>query len=271
MLEFGGACRTGYTLDGSSSSARPYDEAEAVVDLYDQDGNPLRHVSSRRYDTLYWQPWRTVAELPPGARTAVVTLRAVGGLYGLLFNSASFDTMQLSVALTDTPHAFLGGNLLANALFEDGLEGWDADGLVVVGRDIWLGPICNANVNSYTGEYWVGTPLLGSTTGLTQQVDLADLADWIDAGDLAVSWGAAMRTLLGYGDVGLTLTFRDAAGAELGTRTLGPVGFAEWFVYEDTAAVPTGTRSLDFVWSSHAAALDAGFLDAPFVFPLLAP
>jgi len=268
-LVFGGACRTGYLTDHGSNLARAYDEAEATVHIYDADGNLLRHLTSGRYDTMYWQPWRLVAAIPPNARRAKVRLRAVGGISGLLFNSASFDTLHLSVAVDEQSHGYLGGNLLLNDQFYDGLDEWETIGTVLVGADRWAGPVSNADISSYSDDFWTAGLMLGGPTGASQNLELSALSVWIDAGRLKLVWGAALRSLIGLSDTTLTLTLRDAWGQETARDTIGPLGAAEWFLYEKTLRVPAGTRFAEYRWDAEPhMAPDGSLIDEPFIFPV---
>jgi len=266
-LEFGGFSRTGYMTEGSSNVQRPYDEAEAVAKVFDADGRLLAWYSSGRLDTLYWQPWRLVEPLPPGAREVRITLRAVGGMFGLLFNAASFDALHLSVVDAGEPHGQISGNLLTNPLFEDGFAGWEKSGLLLVGVDRYAGPIANADVNSFTGEYWAAGLTTMSNVSLTQTVDLSGYATQIDAQTLTAFWGGAMRPLVGLSDVSITLTFLDESDNELDEDLIGPYSAAEWCQYTSEIEVPAGARSAVIAMRGGASLnLEAVVFDAPFIF-----
>ncbi len=266
-LEFGGFSRTGYMTEGPSNVQRPYDEAEAVVKVFDADGRLLAWYSSGRLDTLYWQPWRLVEPLPPGAREVRITLRAVGGMFGLLFNAASFDALHLSVVDASEPHGQVSGNLLTNPLFEDGFTGWEKSGLLLVGVDRYAGPIANADINSFTGEHWVAGLTTTSNVSLTQTVDLGDYAAQIDAQTLSAFWGGAMRPLVGLSETSLSLTFLDESANELSEDQIGPYSAAEWFRYTSDIAVPAGARSAVFTMRGGSSLnLEAVVFDAPFIF-----
>ncbi|HPQ68299.1 MAG TPA: hypothetical protein PKW95_04180 [bacterium] len=266
-LEFGGFSRTGYMSEGPSNVQRPYDETEAVAKVFDADGRLLAWYSSGRLDTLYWQPWRLVEPLPPGAREVRITLRAVGGMFGLLFNAASFDGLHLSVVDAGEPHGQVSGNLVTNPLFEDGFAGWEKSGLMLVGVDRYAGPIANADINSFTGEHWVAGLTTMSNVSLTQTVDLSAYAAQIEAQTLTAAWGGAMRPLVGLSEVSLFLTFLDDGENELGADQIGPFSAAEWFRYTSEIQVPGGARSAVFTWRGGASLnLEAVVFDAPFIF-----
>ncbi|MDP8255109.1 MAG: hypothetical protein P9M14_05125 [Candidatus Alcyoniella australis] len=266
QLALGGACRTGYIDVGTSNALYAFDESEALVELYDADGALLRTISSGRFDTLYWQPWRTTVQVPPGARLARVTLRAVGGLHGDEFNSAAFDALSLSIQTADEPGDQRSGNLIVNPDFDPQLAGWTRNGPLLTGRDHWL--LGNFDIYSFSGEYWLGAALLLTPAGAEQTIELDDFAAAIDRDELSLRWGAALRSLLGDAASSLTLSLLDENGVLLDSDSIESIRFAEWFLYQRTAPLPPGTRSATLGWLAAPVTMpvEAAFLDEPFVY-----
>jgi len=274
LLVFGGASATGYRIaeGGVSNILLPHDEGEAVVDLLDGEGRLLKHVSGGRLDVMYWQPWRVTDTIPPGTRSARITLRAVAGEMPLTFNSASFDAVHLSVATLGRPHELLGGNLVANPLFEEGREGWEMPAGILLAEDHLIPIRSNINVNTATGDYWIGALLFPAESRTVSQVmSLAAWADRIAQGTLALQWGAYLRTWNPRTTGALRLSFLDGSGYTLQSEEQGPVNIPEWFRYGKTTPVPAGAAAVRFEWIAASEPLLLGgvsFFDAPFVFPV---
>jgi endonuclease/exonuclease/phosphatase family metal-dependent hydrolase len=268
MLEFGGASRTGYMMEEISNVARSCDEAEVVLDVLDATGAWLVRYNQRRLDTLYWQPWRRVVPLPPDAAQVVVTLRAMGGMFGLLYNSASFDALHLApmVLAENERHGLLGPNLVGNALFLEGTDGWDVQGFAFVGADQWLGPISPVNVQSFSGDYWLAALVTGQAVVLEQELDTLDFP--IDQGELTIRWSGAARSLFGHARVSLRLACLDSGGQVLAEQTLADTAAAEWFNYEGALDVPSGTAKIVYTWRADPGAqTDVAFFDVPVALP----
>ncbi|MCC6159037.1 MAG: endonuclease/exonuclease/phosphatase family protein [Deltaproteobacteria bacterium] len=267
-----GASRTGTLLLGDLpySWLIPYDEAEAVVDLFDAGGRLTGHVSAGRFDALYWQPWRAVGEIPPGTRYARVTLRSVAmGLLGAV-NVASFDAVSLTVDVRAESSGVVSANLIDNPLFDDGFARWVGSGGVSVMRDHWL-PLFflpEADVPSATGDHLLAAAMLPALDQWATQQFLLPTArqDGIDAGALAMRFGAWMTSWDGRNEATLTLRFLDESGDALGESSIGPINTPEWFAYEETTDVPPGARRAEIEWRVTADALVTygSFLDAPY-------
>ena len=274
QLAFGGASTTGYRIEegGTSNILLPHDECEGVVELFDAQGNLLKHISGGRFDVMYWQPWRVTGAIPPGARSARVILRAVAGEMPLTFNSAAFDALHLSVFTLAEPHDLIGGNLVANPLFKDGRQNWDIPAGFILTVDHFIPIRSNINVNTATGDYWLGALLIMPETDIvSQEISLAPYADQIAAGMLAVEWGAYLRTWNPRSNSALRITFLDAAGEAIHSDELGPVNIPEWFRYSKITEVPTEAVAVRFEWLATAEVFIAGvgsFFDAPFVYPM---
>ncbi|MBZ0254040.1 MAG: endonuclease/exonuclease/phosphatase family protein, partial [Candidatus Methylomirabilis sp.] len=110
----------------ASNFVKPYDEAEMRVEVFDGVGAPLSVETSKRRDTLAWNLYAGAVDLPPGARSAKVTLTS----YYKFFHSKQpdgytsdgmFDEVYLGLETLEAPHGVLGGNLLANPGAESGL------------------------------------------------------------------------------------------------------------------------------------------------------
>jgi len=274
LLSFGGACATGYRVEegGSSNILLPHDECEGVVEILDGQGNLLKHVSGGRFDTMYWQPWRVVETIPPGARVARVILRAYAAEMPLTFNSASFDALHVFVMTSENSHALVGGNLVANSLFEQGEQGWNMPRGMLLASDHWIPIRSNIDVNSATGDYWLATLLLapGSKT-VSQEIPLNDYGNLIASNNLSLEWGAWLRTWNPRSDVVMTITFFGASGEVLGSDHLGPINIPEWFRYSNVTSVPVGSTAAKLEWTASTTEIliaVASFFDAPFVFPL---
>ncbi len=267
-----GASRTGTVLLGDLpySWLIPYDEAEAVVDLYDAGGRLTGHVSAGRFDALYWQPWRAVGEIPPGTRYARVTLRSVAmGLLGAV-NVASFDAVSLTVDVRAESSGVVSANLIDNPLFDDGLDPWTGSGGVVVMRDHWL-PLFflpEADVPSATGDHLLAAAMIPEIEQwATQSFALpAPLAGDIDAGALSMRFGAWMTSWDGRNEATLTVRFLGESGEELGDASIGPINTPEWFAYEESADVPPGARRAEIEWrvTGDEPVTYGSFLDAPY-------
>jgi hypothetical protein len=274
QLAFGGASATGYRVEpgGSSNILLPHDESEAVVEFFDGQGRLLKHISGGRFDTMYWQPWRVIDTIPPTARVARVILRACAAEMPMTFNSASFDALHLFVTTTETPHNLVGGNLVANPLFENWKQNWVMPGGMLLARDHWIPIRSNVDVNSATGEYWVAALMVnpGSKT-VSQVIQLADYAEAINSNSLALEWGAYLRTWNPQSEAVLALTFFDESYDVLGTDQLGPFNIPEWFRYSKVTPVPAGTVAVNYEWiaTTNVFLIGVGsFFDAPFVYPV---
>ncbi|MDP8255787.1 MAG: hypothetical protein P9M14_08560 [Candidatus Alcyoniella australis] len=274
LLVFGGASATGYRIEegGTSNILLPHDEGEGVVELLDEQGNLLKHISGRRFDVMYWQPWRVTDTIPPGTRFAKIILRAVAGEMPLTFNSTSFDALHLSVVTLDKPHELVGGNLVANPLFEDGRAYWNIPAGVILAKDHFIPIRSNVNVNTATGDYWLGAFLVApEAKTVSQVIPLTTYADRIAAGKLALQWGSYLRTWNPRSNAVLRLSFLGDSGELLQSDELGPVNIPEWFQYSKTTAVPTGAVAVHFEWIAAGDSIVAGvisFFDAPWVYPL---
>jgi hypothetical protein len=274
LLVFGGSSATGYRVaeGGTSNILLPHDEGEGVVELLDERGHLLKHSSGGRLDVMYWQPWRVTSTIPPGTRFARVILRAVAGEMPLTFNSASFDAIHLSVATLEKPHEWIGGNLVVNPLFEEGEEGWNMSSGILLGRDHFIPIRSNINVNTATGDYWLGALVVApETQTVSQVIPLAACADRIAEGTLALQWGAYLRTWNPRSRAALRLSFLGDSGNTLQSEELGPVNIPEWFLYSKSTAVPTGAVAVRLEWIATSEPLFSGgasFFDAPFVYPV---
>ncbi|MCB1153335.1 endonuclease/exonuclease/phosphatase family protein [bacterium] len=270
-LLFGGACTAGYRVeDGDTSNAlRAHDECEGTAEVLDADGAVIDTLSSDRFDTMYWQPWRVRAPLPPGARSVRVTLRAVAVEIPQVFNTASFDAISLGVWEDDAPHGRLGGNLLVNASFEDDLSGWVGSDEMSTIRDhnLQLPLIYDATNNTAKGEYSLKAKLdAGVSAWIEQSVDVSAWPTMIDAGELAVRWGGAMRNWAGTSPMSLSVRFMET-DIVIDEASLPVNRDPEWFTHEATTLVPAGTRSIvmrfqaDGVEGDPSAFFDGAFLD----------
>lgn len=273
-LTFSGASITGYRKveDGDSNLLLPHDETEAVVDLYDADGRFLDHLSSGRFDTMYWQPWRVVKRIPPRARRAEVTLRSVAVELPFVFNTGAFDSLHLAVAIGQENHEIIGGNLLANPLFRHDLDNWESSSGLTIMQDHWFPFLRGADANSFTGDYMVSALTIGpAAEWLSQSIDLADYREYINQGVFGLHWGAAMRDLAGLIEGRLGLVFQDAQGAEIQSHQLDPVRISEWFTYSTTTPVPIEAAKAIFTWEAipSGPVNIAAFIDAPFVYPVV--
>ena len=274
LLVFGGASSTGYRIeeDGTSNILLPHDEGEGVVELLDEQGNLLKHISGGRLDVMYWQPWRVTDTIPPGTRFARIILRAVAGEEPLIFNSASFDAIHLSVATLEEPHELIGGNLAANPLFEEGREDWNMPAGIILAKDHFIPIRSNINVNTATGDYWLGALLVApGTKTVSQVIPLAAYADRITEGALALQWGAYLRTWNPRSNAALRISFLGDSGNILQSDELGPINIPEWFQYSKTTAVPSGATAVRFEWIATGETFLLGvasFFDAPFVYPV---
>ncbi|MDP8222085.1 MAG: hypothetical protein P9L99_01880 [Candidatus Lernaella stagnicola] len=275
QLVFSGASATGYRVEegGTSNILLPHDEAEAVVEILDGQGRLLKHISGGRFDTLYWQAWRVMGELPPLARTARVVLRACAAEMPLTFNSASFDALFLSVMTLENPHTLIGENLVANPLFENGREHWTMSKGIILAKDHWIPIRSNIDVNSATGEYWVAALLLN--TGpytISQDIPLADFEDMIQQDLLSLNWGAYLRTWNPRSEMTMRVTFYDDNTQVSGADEFGPINVPEWFRYEKITAVPLNSTMVRLEWIATAGVPIIGvgaFFDAPFAYPVL--
>ncbi len=274
MLAFGGACATGYRIEpgGTSNILLPHDESEAVIEILDGQGQLLKHVSGGRFDTMYWQPWRVVQSIPPGARTARVVLRAYAAEMPLTFNSASFDALHLFVMTAQNPHELLGGNLVFNPLFHQRGLGWDMPDGAFVASDHWIPIRSNIDVNSATGDYWLmAFELWPRSKTVSQEISLTEYDELIESGGLSLQWGAYVRTWNPRSEVMLTMTFLGSSGEALGEDAMGPINIPEWFRYEKVTPVPTGTVAAKLAWTASTSEILIGvaaFFDAPFVYPV---
>ena len=93
-----------------------------------------------------------------------------------------------------------------------------------------------------------------SSSSLSQRIDISSSSASIDAGALAYTLSGWLGGWDGQDDsASLTVTFRNAANASLGTARIGPVSsserpFGSGFVQKTAAgAIPSGTRNLDLV------------------------
>jgi len=274
LLVFGGASATGYRIaeGGTSNILLPHDEGEGVVELLDERGTLLKHISGSRFDVMYWQPWRVTDTIPPKTRFARIILRAVAGEMPLTFNSASFDAIHLSVATLEEPHELIGGNLVANPLFEQGRENWNMPAGIILAKDHFIPIRSNINVNTATGDYWLGALLLApGTETVSQVIPLAAWADRIAEGSLALQWGSYLRTWNPRSNATLRLSFLGDSGNTVHSDELGPINIPEWFQYTKTTAVPSGTVAVRYEWiamTQTCFSAVASFFDAPFVYPV---
>ena len=275
-LSFGGACKTGYRLveGGTSNLLLPHDECEGMVELLDANGALLGHVTSGRFDPLYWQPWRVTQPIPPKTRIARVVMRAAASEQPLTENTASFDALHLFVMTDEFPHELAGGNLVANPLFESGDQGWTFPKGIILAKDHWIPIRSNIDIISATGNYWVAALMLSPGEKIiSQNILLDEYFDLISTGQLAIEWGASLRTWNPRSEGLLALTFLNGDGQIKGSDQIGPVNIPEWFTYSKTTSVPQGTVEARLEWIASTDALLIGvgcFFDAPFAYPLFA-
>ncbi len=214
------------TFPGGESRAEPYDDAEMRVAVLDAAGETLIEVSSGKFDTLYWYPWREVVPLPPGSRGARVTL---AGDRKLTLGGPQVDVglddvfMRLSIgAEGDVPHAYHTGNLLENGGAEDDdTAPWDVDGAIRRAANYQL--LAGHRMVTHSGDgLFLALPRRGGSR-MSQTVELPRSR----TGEY-VRWGGALRSFASRLIAGLRTEVLDANGRVLSAAFTGSRRETQW-------------------------------------------
>lgn len=254
-----------------SNAARPYDDAEVLVELRDAEGRHTGRASSGRRDTLGWFPWSARIPVPPTTRSADVVLFAHHRNTGGVSDDAVFDDLYLGLDPLQAPHPILGPDLLRSGGAESALAGWSTAGFRVDADQTALGfmvyPPWTAS-GAYHFVTYREDAAAPDEAELTQTLDLAPYRAVQDAGALAVRCGGRLRTLATRATISLVVDVLDADGSVFASRS-STVEAAEWTAVESTTWVPKGAsgvriRVLAQRWAEGAAA----FADALYAWPV---
>ncbi|RAG87019.1 hypothetical protein DN069_03405 [Streptacidiphilus pinicola] len=173
----------------------------------------------------------------------------------------------LGPALTGSAQTAQAATQSGNLLLNGGAEtsqcspgGWEET--TVPGWDITSGdPVINCyGVPTGASTSTPGSPTKGTayfqggsrgSSEMTQVTDVSSAASAIDAGGVHATVSGWLGGVGSYNDAAaVTITYRNASGASLGTSTIGPVlatdrnNTTEFVQRSTTGAVPTGTRSI---------------------------
>ncbi|MFE9429134.1 ricin-type beta-trefoil lectin domain protein [Kitasatospora sp. NPDC006697] len=239
------------------------DRAALVATFADAAGNRL---GSAQIGPVTWTDRNSVTEflqrsavgtVPAGARSIALDLQMTQS-WG--YDDGYADGLSLTLT-TGSPRS-------ANLVLDPGGESASCtnsgkDGTTVPGWTVTAGEpdvICYATPNDFPHPGTPGSPnrgnafFAGGATGssnLRQTVDVSTAAAAIDQGGTTFDLSGWLG---GYGSqndrAALTATFRNGAGASLGTGQIGPVTDADrneatsFLLRDTTGAVPAGTRSI---------------------------
>jgi hypothetical protein len=232
-----------------------YPDGEVIVETLDGSGIALSRTVSGRRDTLAWHPFAAVVEVPPGARSARVTWMAHYKSQGGDANAAAFDDLYLGFEERPAAHDVLGGTLVPGGGKPGDPQplalapGWAAmaDGQPVGPWGISMfPPYCASGKACYVANPRVdpdGEPAVGPAA-LSRTIDLAPFAADVDAGRLALRWGASLRTFAALTSVRLALVVLDADGTPWATFESPPLQAAEWTRVVQFTRMPPNARTV---------------------------
>ncbi|MDH6121767.1 hypothetical protein ABH930_002954 [Kitasatospora sp. GAS204A] len=173
------------------------------------------------------------------------------------------------------PSGSTSGNLIVDAGGEsaaicspNGLDGMTVPGWTITGGEPNV--VCYGAAGGFPDANTPGSPSRGTgffaggatgNSGLSQTADVSSAASAIDGGGVGYDLSGWLGGYASQNDrVGLTATFRNAAGTALGSAQLGPVSntdrnnTTEFLQRTATGTLPAGTRSikldLAFTWTA---------------------
>ncbi|QMU78340.1 hypothetical protein GXW83_24160 [Streptacidiphilus sp. PB12-B1b] len=214
--------------------------------------------ASDRGETTEFLQRAATGNLPVGTRSVQIVLSAVDS-YG--YNDGYADDLSLVLSQSST-----SGNLLANPGAEAGegsgtgydqttIPGWQEYGMVTAVKYAAGGgfPTASSPGSPNRGANFFSGGAEGNSS-LTQSVNVSAAASAIDTGTVTANLSGWLGGYATQGDSAqVTATFLNAAGASLGTGSIGPVsatdrGLATGMLQRSsTVAVPVGTRSISVV------------------------
>ncbi|MDP8254208.1 MAG: hypothetical protein P9M14_00525 [Candidatus Alcyoniella australis] len=246
LLIFGGVASTAAQLNGNAVVPTARDEAEMLVEVYNESGILMAtHSSGKRY-TLGWHPILESIELPVGSRRA--TARLLLYQNGDEGNDAAFDSTFLGFGAIEQDLPRVSPNLLSNSLFligEGGQAGWlfkqsqVRENLPEVGGA--------HDESSYGGQRLVSVGTSLDTGEVSQAIDVEGWADQIDSGELCLEWSGWARSWDGQSRIYPTLTILDQNGEELATLDNSFVLDTQWKPFGDVLRVAPGVRGFEYV------------------------
>ncbi len=179
----------------------------------------------------------------------------------MLRKQGFFCLLSLLLVVSYSQGALIDTNLLVNSGFEDGLNGWTSN---------W-GGIRNTNPGPYEGLsfYYSGAQ---ANTVLYQPVSLVDAGFTIselNSETLLVHYGGWQAGAVDMSDGGrIGLIFKDDNGQSITSVYLDwYYGDNTWVMREGTAAIPVGTRSLEYNFQGvrTTAVTNDAYLDSAFL------
>jgi hypothetical protein len=186
-----------------------------------------------------------------------VTTTAVAAALAALLSPVVLASPQPAAAATQSANLLLNGNAETSQCSTGGWEETTVPGWQLTSGD----PVINCyGVPTGAATGTPGSPTKGGayfqggsrgSSEMTQVTDVSSAAGAIDAGTVHATVSGWLGGVGSYDDAAaVTVTYRDASGATLGTSSISPVlaagrGSTTSFVQRSTtAAVPAGTRSV---------------------------
>ncbi|WP_042415200.1 alkaline phosphatase family protein [Streptacidiphilus anmyonensis] len=201
-------------------------------------------------------PSPTTARRTSRPRPATLAAAALTALAAAV-TPALVGPAQSASAATQSANLLLNGNAETSQCSPGGWEETTVPGWQITSGD----PVVNCyGVPTGASTSTPGSPTKGTayfqggsrgSSEMTQATDVSSAATAIDAGGVHATLSAWLGGVSSYNDAAaVTITYRNAAGASLGTASIGPVLAAdrgsttEFLQRSTTAAVPAGTRSI---------------------------
>ncbi|MEY9874668.1 hypothetical protein ABH931_004168 [Streptacidiphilus sp. MAP12-33] len=197
--------------------------------------------------------------LPPRTARPRPTLAAAATLTALVAAVApvAIGSAQSAQAATQSANLLLNGNAETSQCSPGGWEETTVPGWQITSGD----PVINCyGVPTGAATTTPGSPTKGTayfqggsrgSSEMTQVTDVSSASTAIDAGGVHATVSGWLGGVGSYNDAAqVTVTYRSASGASLGTSTIGPAlatdrsNTTEFVQRSTTATIPTGTRSI---------------------------
>lgn len=219
------------------SRAEPYDEAEVLVSLRDEAGRELWATASGKFDTLYWWPWRETVPVPPGTRSARVTISANRRtLIGGARNDGAVDEVFLGLSIAPGGHGRLSGNLLINpGAEEEGLGGWGVEGGFRHGANLTRFFTDYLVTRSGDGMFMAYPGGGGDESILTQSVELPAAAQYLH-------WGGKLKSFASLMGIGIRVEALDGKGRVVAAAGTGELRCAQWESFSGIFRLPVDSQ-----------------------------